>query len=107
MLQADAVLLLQALKALNVQVLLVEEHGMSALKILEGTRYKETYCSVIGDEGSVTWGKDWDKHVKVAHAELAAPAIARTLPARCFSPKGKAHLRKERAAQEQPAPDTP
>ena len=83
----DAQLLLAELKKRHVQAVLVEELGLVAITILQGVTYPTKYCSVIGDDHSVSWGVNWEYSVRPTHTELAAPAIVRTLPALCFKPK--------------------
>jgi len=87
MLETDATLLHQELVKRHVQAVIVEEWGLFAIQINQGVTCPTKYCSVIGTGGAISWGQQWQYSVNVAHAELAAPAIARTLPSLCFKPK--------------------
>lgn len=100
--EADAKLLHEALKKRHVQAVIINELGLYAVNILTGRSFPTKYCSVISKDHRVTWGPMWEHTVRVAHDELAAPAIARTLPASCF--KGRRHRRAQDETSAQPEP---
>ena len=98
--EADAKLLHEELKKRHVQAVIVNDLGLYAIVILTGSNFPIKYCSVVSQNHVVTWGPMWEHSVRVAHDELSAPAIARTLPATCFKPKKRS--RPQRGAQRQP-----